>query len=150
MMLSMIIVTVTFSSNFSAFGFKFKTGFTSQFTTYHLPLAEENDCWEWFLQPVYLKNAHGITSNMYIQHHCRSQNKFASHSLLLAWFDISNCKKGKKNYLLNIGISQIANQNYTIIWLAVWFSPILNILSLFLKFRVKNHLNNSGTQINEK
>ena len=27
----------------------------SQFTTYHLPLAEENDCREWFLQSAYLK-----------------------------------------------------------------------------------------------
>ena len=44
MMHSMIILTVTLYSNFSAFGFKFKTAFTSQFTTYHLPLAEENDC----------------------------------------------------------------------------------------------------------
>ena len=37
---SMIILTVTVSSNFN---FKFKRGFTSQFSTYHLPLAEEND-----------------------------------------------------------------------------------------------------------
>ena len=43
-MRSMTIVTVTLSSNFSAFGFKFKAAFTSQFTTYHLPLAEESDC----------------------------------------------------------------------------------------------------------
>ena len=57
-------------------------------------------------------------------------------------------KKGKK--ILNIGVCQIANQNFTIIWLAVWFSPISNILSLFFKFRVKNHLYNYGTQINDK
>ena len=44
MMHSMIILAVTLSSNFSAIGFKFKTGLTSQFTTCHLPLAEENDC----------------------------------------------------------------------------------------------------------
>ena len=30
------------------------------------------------------------------------------------------------------------------------FTPILNILSLFFKFRVKNHLYNYGTQINHK
>ena len=28
--------------------------------------------------------------------------------------------------------------------------PILDILSLFFKFRVKNHLHNYGTQINDK
>ena len=43
MMRSMIILTVILSLNFSAFGFKFKTGLTSQFTTYHLKLVEENE-----------------------------------------------------------------------------------------------------------
>ena len=41
---SITVTCAILSSNFSDFGFKFNTGFTSQFTTYHLPLAEENDC----------------------------------------------------------------------------------------------------------
>ena len=39
----MIILTVILSSSFSAFGFEFKRRLTSQFSTSHLPLAEEND-----------------------------------------------------------------------------------------------------------
>ena len=58
--------------------------------------------------------------------------------------------KKEKSYVLNIGVYQITNQNVPIIWLAVWFPPILNILSLFFKFTVKNHLYNYGTQINDK
>ena len=34
-------------------------------------------------------------NNEYTTYHCRSQNKFASQSLLLTWFDIGNYKKGK-------------------------------------------------------
>ena len=41
----------------------------------------------------------------------------------------------KEKNLLNIGVCQIANQNFTIIWLAVRFPPISNILSLFFKFK---------------
>ena len=52
---AMIILTFILSSNFSQFGFKFKTGLTSQFTTYHLPLADGNDYWEWFLKSTNLK-----------------------------------------------------------------------------------------------
>ena len=60
----MIILTVTISSDFSAFGFKFKTGF--HVTVHYLSLAT---CWgEWLLRMIpsaYLfKNAHGITSNI--------------------------------------------------------------------------------------
>ena len=58
--------------------------------------------------------------------------------------------KKKKFYVLNIGVCQIANQNFPIIWLAVWFPPISNILSLFFKFRVKNHFYNYGPQLNDK
>ena len=43
---------------------------------------------------------------------------------LLTWYDIGNYKKEQKFYLLNMGVCQIANQNFTIIWLAVWFPPI--------------------------
>ena len=32
-----------------------KQGSTSQFTTYHLPVAEEKNCSECFLQSIYLK-----------------------------------------------------------------------------------------------
>ena len=44
MIRSMIILTVTLSSNFSAFGFKFKVGF--HVTVHYLPLAlaEWDDC----------------------------------------------------------------------------------------------------------
>ena len=58
--------------------------------------------------------------------------------------------KKEKFYVLNIGVCQIANQNFPIIWLVVWYSPISGILSLFFKFRMKNHLYNYGTQINDK
>ena len=44
MIIPMVVLTVILSSNFSVFGFKFTTGLTSKFTTYLLPLAEENDC----------------------------------------------------------------------------------------------------------
>ena len=47
--------------------------------------------------------------------HNWSQNKFASHSLLLTWFDIGNYNEGKKVYVLNIGVCHIANQNFPII-----------------------------------
>ena len=63
----MIILTVTLSSHFSAFGFKFKTGF--HVTVHYLSLATCRG--EWLLRMIpsvcYLKlfkNAHGITSNI--------------------------------------------------------------------------------------
>ena len=52
--------------------------------------------------------------------------------------------------LLDLILAIINNQNFPIIWLAVWFPAILNILSLFFRFRVKNHLYNYGTQLNDK
>ena len=51
--------------------------------------------------------------------------------------------KKEKFYVLNIGVYQIANQNFPI---SDWQFD----LSLFFKFRVKNHLYNYGTQINDK
>ena len=56
----------------------------------------------------------------------------------------------RKILCIRYWVCQIVNQNFPIIWLAVWFAPILNILSFFLKFRVKNHLYNYRTQINYK
>ena len=47
----MIILTLILFSNLSAVGFKFKT----DLTTYHLPLAEENDRKKCFLQSANLQ-----------------------------------------------------------------------------------------------
>ena len=64
MIRSMIILTVTLSSNFSAFGFKFKTGL--HVTVHYLSLAT---CWgKWLLRMIpsacLFKNTHGIISNI--------------------------------------------------------------------------------------
>ena len=55
----LIILTVIHFSKLSPFTFEKKRqkkpGLQSQFTTYHLPLVEENDCSKLFLQSAYLK-----------------------------------------------------------------------------------------------
>ena len=62
----MIILTGLLSSNFSYFGFKFKTGFTSQFTTYHFTCRGE-----WLLRMILsvclFYNTHGIVSRHYLK-----------------------------------------------------------------------------------
>ena len=54
----LIILTVILFSKLSPLTFekkRKKTGLQSQFTTYHLPLVEENDCSKLFVQSADLK-----------------------------------------------------------------------------------------------
>ena len=57
----------------------------------------------------------------------------------------------KENFMYKIsGFVRLLIKTFLSFDLQFDFPPFLNILSLFFKFRVKNHLYNYGTQINDK